>query len=72
MKELDMFREVYQITKWLRGGTTYNSRWPQGTRRSGRWEFVGPIADDKIRRKYVNRSVDFPEGSQNPIVYRNC
>ncbi len=69
-----VIREVYRVTSWLRGGSTYNTRYPQGARRPGRWEFVGVIAEDAVRRKYLNRSVAdrFSEGSQNPIVYANC
>jgi hypothetical protein len=37
----------------------------------GRWEFVGRIADGKIRKRYQYRSVAhyFLKASQNPIQY---
>jgi hypothetical protein len=67
-------REVYQITSWLKGGTTFNARW-NGRRhdRGKRWEFVGVIAEDKVRDRYRNRFVGdrFPPGAQNPIAYVN-
>lgn len=37
------------------------------------WEFVGRLAEDRIRRRYVDRFVGhlFPPGAQNPIAYLN-
>ena len=69
-----VIREVYRITGWHPGGSTYNARWPQGSRRPGRWEFVGVIAEDRVRKRYLNKSVvdEFQEGCQNPIMYANC
>ncbi len=67
-------REVYRITRWLPAGSTFN------VRRNGRsalepdrWEFVGTIAEDSIRRRYVNHYVGhlFTQGAQNPISYVN-
>ena len=67
-------REVYQIEVWLPGnstlrlsGTTHENDWT-------RWEFVGQIAPEVIRRKYVGKFVGayFTPGSQNPIKYVNC
>ncbi len=67
-------REVYLITGWHKGGTTFNTRF-NGRKygRAGRWEFVGTLADDSIRRRYLNRYVGerFKPGSQNPISYVN-
>lgn len=36
-----------------------------------RYEFIGKIADDKVRRKYVDKSVAFffSQGNANPIKY---
>jgi len=41
---------------------------------SERYEFVGKVAADSVRRKYVGKSVRnyFTQGSQNPIKYVNC
>lgn len=65
-------REVYAIAEWVEGGSTFNGRWRgRRTDRSDRWEFVGTIADDKVRKRYVNRYVGhlYKQGSQNPITY---
>lgn len=67
-------REVYEISGWLEGGMTFNNR--TGGRpalRRGRWEFVGTVADETIRRRYVNRYVGhrFRRGQQSPVVYVN-
>jgi len=67
-------REVYKISRWLRAGSTFSTRNPRGVRRRGRWEFVGTVAPEKIRGKYLDRAVDalFPPGSQNPVKYVKC
>ena len=67
-------REVYRITGWLSAGSTFNVRsGGRATHRSGRVEFVGTLADQVIRRRYVNRYVGhlFTRGAQNPISYVN-
>jgi len=66
-------REVYEIERWLRAGTTrYVSR--SDVRARGRWEFTGRRAPQRIRNRYVDRSVRryLPHGLQSPIVYCNC
>jgi uncharacterized protein len=67
-------REVYRVTEWLQGGTTFAAQ-NGGRRRTrpGRWEFVGTLAEDGIRRRYINRYVghQFPPGAQNPVKYVN-
>jgi len=67
-------REVYRITGWLPGGSTFAAQ-NQGRRRQrpGRWEFVGTLAEDRVRQRYVNSYVGhlFPKGAQNPIAYVN-
>lgn len=67
-------REVYRITQWLPAGSTFNGRWSgKPFRRDGRWEFVGVLAPDKLRLRYVNKYVGhlFTRGAQNPISYVN-
>jgi hypothetical protein len=67
-------REVYRITQWLPAGSTFNSRWSgKAFRRDGRWEFVGVLASEKVRLRYVNKYVGhlFTQGAQNPISYVN-
>jgi hypothetical protein len=67
-------REVYQISQWLPGGSTFNVR-RSGAREPipSRWEFVGTLANEKVRLKYRNRYVGdyFTQGAQNPISYVN-
>jgi uncharacterized protein len=64
-------REVYEITQWLPAGSTFNSRDPRGLKSPNRWEFVGRLASETIRRRYLNRDVSgyFSRGAQNPISY---
>jgi len=68
-----VIREVYRITKWLPAGSTFNYRYggQAPAKRRPRWEFVGVIAEDRIREKYVNRFVGFARGNQNPVSYVN-
>lgn len=69
-----VIREVYRPATWLPAGSTFNPRYDGRVfKRAGRWEFVGVIAEEKVRRKYRGGFVgnDFPRGSQNPIKYLN-
>jgi hypothetical protein len=52
-----LVREIYEIEKWQPNGD--------------RWEFVGKVAEDKIRDKYWNQSLEnyIKKGGQNPIRY---
>lgn len=67
-------REVYRISQWLPAGSTFVNSKPSGNRHRDRWEFVGVVADENIRKKYLNRDVTehFKHGSQNPVCYVNC
>ncbi|MCO6043317.1 hypothetical protein NG895_05305 [Aeoliella sp. ICT_H6.2] len=68
-------REVYEVTYWLPGGSSMRYDDYHGNKaKSHRWEFVGILAPEEIRRKYLNRSVEeyFKRGSQNPVKYVNC
>jgi hypothetical protein len=69
-------REVFEIVEWVPGGTTMRVRDTDGRPRprQGRWEFVGHVAEDRVRRRYLNRSVAdyFKPGAQNPIMYVGC
>src|ERR1043165_406780 len=60
-------REVYEIHEWLPSGSTEHSFGADGYRS----EFVGKVAPDKIRDKYVGKRLESPPG-QNPIRYYNC
>ena len=52
-----LVREVYEIEKWQPNGD--------------RWEFIGKVAEDKIRDKYLGQSLEnyIKKGGQNPIRY---
>lgn len=71
-----MIMEVYQITAWLPAFSTMNSRnidtdIMEHNIARGRKEFVGIIAPDEIREKYVGGIVSdlFAPGNSNPIMY---
>jgi len=67
-------REVYEIHSWHPAGAQhYESRSADDVTLKGRWEFRGQVASDKIRSKYVDRSVKkyLPPKAQNPIAYVN-
>lgn len=53
-----LVREVFKIDGWNRC-------------EDGRYEFFGKVADDYIRDKYINQSLEMyvKKGSQNPIRY---
>ncbi len=67
-------REVYRISKWLPAGSTFAKDMPRGDMRHDRWEFVGIVADEPVRKKYLDRDVSayLKQGSQNPVLYVNC
>ncbi|MFG0294030.1 MAG: hypothetical protein ACF8MJ_12870 [Phycisphaerales bacterium JB050] len=71
-------REVYRIATWLPSGSTMRLRDAategRAPDREGRWEFVGEVADDEIRKRYLGKSVAayFPPGNQNPVKYVNA
>lgn len=68
-------REVYVIKSWHRAGTTpYQTRPLEHVVDAERWEFVGVLASQEIRGKYIDKSVEpyFAQNSQNPIKYVNC
>jgi hypothetical protein len=48
---------VYKIEKWQPNGV--------------RWEFIGKVAEDVVREKYLNQSLEnyIKKGGQNPIRY---
>jgi hypothetical protein len=67
-------REVYEVHSWHPAGTTpYNTRSQADVNHEGRWEFVGAVAENEIREKYIDTSVVdyFPKGAANPIMYLN-
>lgn len=72
-----VIREVYAIHSWHPANTTpYTTRQEELAERDveGRWEFVGEIAPDEVRAKYVGKSVHsyFKRGQQGPFHYVNA
>ncbi len=69
-------REVYQIAAWVPGRSTmrHDDVANENEVDPNRWEFVGKVADQKIRTRYIGRSVSHysKQGAQNPIKYVNC
>lgn len=68
-------REIYKILKWQPAGTAYyETRAMQDANTKGKWvgrsEFIGEVAPDKIRNKYIGKSVAHYI-NQNPIRYLN-
>jgi hypothetical protein len=66
-------REVYEIAAWFPAFSIFTAEQREADRLRDRWEFVGRIADETIRKKYVYRSVAhyIPKYSQSPILYVN-
>ena len=66
-------REVYEIASWLKAGSTLNSAHNRDAQPRDRWEFVGRLAPEHLRRRYINRDVSqyFRQGGRNPIRYVN-
>ncbi len=69
-------REVYQPEFWRPAGTEgYDTRPPLTPEDiKGRVEFVGKVAPDDVRKRYINTSVRhlIGPGAQNPCKYVNC
>ena len=69
-----VIRVVYRIRQWLPGGSTFNARYGRRhRRRSGRWEFVGTLAEASVQKRYANRygAHLLPQGAENPVAYVN-
>jgi hypothetical protein len=68
-----VIREVYEVQAWFPAGSTFTTRSNADSSRPNRWEFVGRVANEAVRKKYLHRSVAhyFPKASQNPIQYVN-
>ncbi len=65
--------EVYEISKWSRAGTTeyLTGREFEDNEEKTRFEFVGRVADEDIREKFVGKLLP-DKHSQNPIRYYKC
>lgn len=68
-----MVLEVYEVADWFPALSTYMDRQGNSNPDSmeGRYEFVGRIASDEIRKRYADKSVRdfFSFGEANPIKY---
>ena len=56
-----IIQEVYKILDWYEAGTTFNSRediFNDAENANDRYEFIGNIAEEKIRKKYKYKSVE--------------
>ena len=66
-------REVYKIEKWFPAGATFYAHRSDISSRigSGRFEFIGNIAEDSIKKKYNYKSVShlFKKGFISPILF---
>ncbi|MFC4994239.1 LEM-3-like GIY-YIG domain-containing protein [Rubritalea tangerina] len=65
-------REVYEVSTWLEAGSTFLNKKPSGGRGvEKRKEFVGRVAAEEIRKKYLYKSVSnyFKKGQQFPFTY---
>lgn len=65
-------QEVYEISTWHRAGDTiYETRDQDelASKKDRRWEFLGQVAPDAVRERYIFRSVAhyFQRGQQNPV-----
>jgi hypothetical protein len=75
-----IIQEVYEVAGWFKAGTTYSVRESnehierdKDERMDNRYEFVGNIALQEVRDKYILKSVEhlFKKGNSNPIMYIN-
>lgn len=65
-------KEVYEIHEWHPAGTTeYLNQRNIDPALSNRFEFVGKVAVNNIRDKYLGKALPEKHG-QNPIRYYNC
>ena len=69
-------KEVYEIISWHKAKTSeYRYREDLPNRIvPNRLEFIGSVAEDEFRNKYIGKTVShyFRKGNQNPIFYVNC
>lgn len=73
-------KEVYEIKRWIPTSEATRRYWRERERsqgddfrgtHDGRSEFIGGLAPEAIRKKYVGRRMPVRH-SQNPICYFNC
>lgn len=66
-----MIKEVYKVKEWLPAGTIPRSTLPDAETPANRFEFVGEVAEENIRDKYIEKSIAnlYRKGEANPIKY---
>ena len=68
-----VIRETYKVEQWFTAGSTYFAyRLDKLTsKEKGRYEFIGNIADEQIKKKYNYKSVKhlFSPGFAGPILF---
>jgi hypothetical protein len=74
-------KEVYEIEQWLPATKVFSDFWVarlelqgrtvSGDEHIGRYEFIGHVAPERIRKKYVGSKLP-KRHSGNPIMYFNC
>ena len=69
-----MVLEVYEVIDWFPALSTYmdsRSNKLDSDEMKGRYEFVGKIANENVKKRYINKSVKdyFPLHDSNPIKY---
>lgn len=76
-----VIKEVYAIHRWMPATTETTEYWDRRSASQGKYfpsevnegrsEFVGELASEAIRQKYLDRRLP-KRHSQNPILYFNC
>lgn len=63
--------EVYRIEKWLPAGSIPRPTLPDAEVPEGRYEFVGEVAEEEIRDRYIGKSMAnlYKKGEANPMKY---
>ena len=62
--------EVFEILEWFKGGgSTLNSVFKNEYKNDERYEFVGRVANDKVRKRYINKSVKKLYNAQKEFRY---
>jgi hypothetical protein len=75
-----VIKEVYEVERWIPATQATRQFWRErenlqgedfGETYDGRSEFIGEVAPQEIRKKYVGKKLP-GRPSQNPIRYFNC
>lgn len=66
-----IIKEVYKIEEWLPAGSVPRPTLPDAEVPEGRYEFVGEVAEEEIRDRYIGKSMAnlYKKGEANPIKY---